>query len=656
MDKGSRVEQKILSPSLALLSLGTAALAQVLLDARKLPGLSGLLYFTGILLFVYASRGRSTRIQVRQNVPFAEKARPMWLLVAGMLGVAAFWTLAGNRYSLMGTLLWVGGCGALLLGVLGPLRVKWPRFNVRGVMLSWASMALLGITLLGLFLRLYRISEIPREMGCDLPLIYENIRQILDGEFPIFFPAYPGREGLFFYLAAPVCRILGLSHTSIKVASALVGVATIPVIYALGKELFGTKAGLGAAFFLAASPWHLILTRVGFRLCTMPLVLSLFWCAWLRVLKGRRLPDYVLAGFVLGLGFYTYNAFMVAPFLLAGLVLLDWGLTYKQRSRYPWGGLLLLGLATCLILIPLGRYVYEAPESYFYRVATRLTGLEAPLPSNLAMTLLRNTIRALLMFNYRGDGAYIANVPFHRQLGFVAAVLFVLGFGYVVWHWRRKWHGTMLVFFLSMLLPTIFSLAFPNEVPNACRAVGAIVPASLFSGVALSKAAEHLMDWRSSKGRGASRAGLYAGMATWVLVVGALSAEVVGTYRLYFQDYRWHLPGHNYSISLEMARAIRDFEGNGDAFIKIWPYWYDGNAVRAQLHSLGYVWEGELERIDPSVPPLDQVERVLVILHPEDRESLALLEEAFKQHVVLASFGEGGEVTFLRFIGERSPR
>ena len=181
-------------------------------------------------------------------------------------------------------------------------------FTKDGLRLTWTHLALLGAMLIGAFYRLYRIDLIPLEMGCDLPHNYNNIRMILRKEFPIYFTSVPGREALFFYLAAPFCKLFGLSHTTIKIAGSLVGLATIPVVYLLGKELFNREVGLYGAFFLSVSHWHIIMGRVGYRATTVPLVLGLMWYFLLRAMKTDRSWFWALAGFFLGLGFYTYPA------------------------------------------------------------------------------------------------------------------------------------------------------------------------------------------------------------------------------------------------------------------------------------------------------------------------------------------------------------
>jgi len=63
------------------------------------------------------------------------------------------------------------------------------------------------------------------------------------------------------------------------------------------------------------------------------------------------------------------------------------------------------------------------------------------------------------------------------------------------------------------------------------------------------------------------------------------------------------------------------------------PYWYDGNAVRAQLRRTDPNWNNELDTLDPDKPPLaGPAGRYMVIVHPDDQASLQALRQAFLVH------------------------
>jgi len=139
-----------------------------------------------------------------------------------------------------------------------------------------------------------------------------------------------------------------------------------------------------------------------------------------------------------------------------------------------------------------------------------------------------------------------------------------------------------------------------------------------------------------------------------LLLVLALGTEIQAVYPFYFRDYVARLPSRNYAISLELARAIDDFADDGVAYIKTWPYWYDGNAVRAQLQRTDQSWHNELLELRPGQPPLVGVRgKIMVIVHPQDTEALRLLREAFPKGIELTHPDYDGKTAFITFYGER---
>lgn len=654
--------------------LVAAVVAQYLVDQNQLVGPAGLAYVAAAVLLAGLLRGEAL-VARRCAGP---RRRAVWVawrpvIAALLLGAVAYARFGGNRFHADATLVW--GLGLLLLAYAswapcpsGEARAgdsSLSTLSRYGLTIGWPHLALLGIVAIGAFYRLHKLDEIPLEMGCDLPLIYENIGQILDKEFPIFFPSHPGREGLFFYWGALFGRVFGLDHFTIKLSAAIAGVVTLPVMYHLGKELFNPEVGLYAALFTGVSHWHIILTRVGYRACLAPLLIALAWLYLVRGLRSRRRWFFALSGFCLGLGLHTYNAFMVAPlmigFMLLGEVLVGRGRDLAANLQ----GVVLLALVAVYVSIPLGRYACDRPDMYGYRAATRVTGLESALPADLPATLLGNLRRALLMFNYRGDAVFVANVPHMRQLGYFTAVLFALGLPYLLWRWRKGYNLTVLVSLGLMLWPTILSLAFPHEVPNAIRAIGALPAAMVIPAVSLALLRRRLCAQLPAQEASACGTGGRASLFCWpwggsrrlvlvALLALVLATETVAVYPVYFKEYVSHLPGGNYSISLEMARVIDDFADDGLAYIKIWPHWYDGNAVRVQLRHVEQSWPNELEVLRPGRLPLaGPPGKLMVIVHPRDAEALGALREAFPKGIELQHSDNAGEVAFIAFYGER---
>jgi len=628
-----------------------AAMGQRLVDGGSLPTGVALLVLGGAAFAV--SSASAAAISGELPAEGASGAPRSWWPVAaafglGLVGVEAF---AANRVSW-----WAGGAWLAGLGLLA--WSAWPDgqrvrphgwVDADGLRLTWPAVALLGIVVVGATFRFYDLSELPAEMGCDLPLIHANIAQILRGEYAVFFPSWPGREGLFFYLAALPAWLLGLSHWTIKASSAALGLATLPAVYLLGREVHSREVGLYAAAMLAVSHWHVILTRMGYRLSVMPLLVALALWAWLRARRTGGRHWYALCGLLVGLGLHSYNAFMVAPGWLALLVVGEQMAGRGASLRQQGEGLGFLLAVMLYVAMPLVAYAVANPDLYLFRVATRLTGEEVPLPQHPLLVLGQNVWRAASMFNVRGDAIATSNVPGLRQFGYLSASLLPLGLGWALLRWRRDGHVAILVTLPVMLAPTALSLAFPREVPNAGRAVGALVPAILLSALALAelrRAASRLLASFDVRG--------VAAAVPLALVVMLLGGEMVSAWETYFVDYREHLPAGNYAISRQMAAVIDAFAHQGDVYTVIWPHHYDGNAVRAQLQRGSLPVEHELPSLVEGEPPLDdQPGKRMVILAPEDTDSLATLERAFPHGVALTHVDGEGRVKFVTFYGEK---
>ncbi|EME61679.1 ArnT family glycosyltransferase [Amycolatopsis decaplanina] len=79
---------------------------------------------------------------------------------------------------------------------------------------------------------------------------------VLAGLFPVF-RAHP----LLFQIVLSLGFSGGMTDTGARLWSVLFGLATVVAVYLLGKLLYGRKAGLVAALFLAVMPYHVVVTR-----------------------------------------------------------------------------------------------------------------------------------------------------------------------------------------------------------------------------------------------------------------------------------------------------------------------------------------------------------------------------------------------------------
>jgi 4-amino-4-deoxy-L-arabinose transferase-like glycosyltransferase len=136
-----------------------------------------------------------------------------------------------------------------------------------------------------------------------------------------------------------------------RLVTALLGTATIPVVFALGARLFGKRVGLLAACFYAVAP--LAVVHAHFLTVDVPATffaaLTLLWAA--RLLPSPTRNDSILAGIWAGFAAATkYNVGLVLVAPLVALFLSKSDSIAKQRPVYLGtlcGATLVAFLAAC---------------------------------------------------------------------------------------------------------------------------------------------------------------------------------------------------------------------------------------------------------------------------------------------------------------------
>ncbi len=668
-----RRHQLVLHILAAVACFALGVFAQLRFDRDLIDGLAYVAYALCGLLFALAfgdvAFERANAVSARllsQRTTFVRSLG----VVSALLGVALLGCLdfGDNRFRPFGVLIWAGGVLLCLFYLY--LSDAPSAFRKRLSTLSaftkplavsriWLGVAM--AVLVGAVLRLHQLDAIPADIGWDLPYNYTDALAILNGEYPVFFPANQGREGLFFYLIAFVSRFSPLSHFSIKLTSAVVGIVTIPSLFLLGRRLFNPSVGLVAAFFLAVNRWHVVLSRSGFRVSLLPLFTILLLYTAVRALQSQRPFDFAVAGLVMGLGLYTYSSYLFA--VVAVFVGLAFHAVIVRRS--DWRGLfpmvLLMIAVAVVVFAPLGRFALEHPEQYLQRIGlqTRLLTADPSRPQMTWPLFLENARTSLLMYHVYGDHNVRFNVPFLRHFGFVSAVLLVPGLSYTMRRWRKGHNSALLLMFFFLIVPMTLAM-FPREMPNIFRAAGTIGPGLVLAAVPLVAVAARVrnlsqtyppFDFRIRLGVSVpgdksefvaqvGRRGLL-----WLLPALAISlllvAECRETHRIYFHDFVGVLPDRqNVSIAREMAQQIEAYGDLESSYIKVWPHWFDGRALQTYLRKqYSGAWNPEFSELVQGRPPLSSIaEHGMFILHPADAAGLQTVSAAFPKHVAIVHY------------------
>lgn len=569
---------------------------------------------------------RSARVETVPSTPVSStevsRANRVTRLVmfAGAIALAVATALLtkGNRFTTGGTLAWIG---SILLSIWAVAPLDWSLDNLRDsikrirLRVDWVFVALVLITIVGAYFRLHDLDLVPREMTSDHVEMLRDVHRLLNGTTEVFFASNGGREAIQFYTLALFSQIPGLSldFYTLKLLNALEGILTIPAMYWMAKTVIGprerrlgTLVGLLCAAFVAVSYWHVTLSRMGERIVLMPLATALFITFISRALRYNRRSDYIWAGIALGFGLYTYQAFRMVPvvILVCGLVALLF--YWKRREvRHVILNFVALGVVSLIIFVPLLGFSLENPEHFWLRTTGRILGdpliqttdengnsvyRSATLQERLdafqqnVPQLMTNIRNALLMYNWKGDVAWIQSLPNTASLDPITGGLFVVGIA--AWFariFRRRDPFTVVfpVMFMIMILPSALAIAMPGENPSATRMSGTLPLTFVLVALPLAEMA------RSAK----RLVGGVGGIAVAVLVtVGLVAASYVSNQHTYFVGYNnmYVASSYPYSEGGAYLRSFGETNSYSNAFIINRPAWWDHRAVGIEAGVLDY--------------------------------------------------------------------
>ena len=213
---------------------------------------------------------------------------------------------------------------------------------------------------------------------------------------------------LWYVLEWADSRVLGTGAVALRLPSALAGIATVPVAWAIGRELSGRRAAIICAALVAVNPllvWYSQEARVyGLFVLTAALAMLCFLRA-LREPSPRRIAAFALTG-ALALATHYFAVFLLAPMALWLL----WDRRTRRAALPAIGALAIVGLALTPLISaqgghgtqwigrwPLSERLQAIPQYYLtgYTGSSLGHGIELlvalPILAGLALGLWRMT-------------------------------------------------------------------------------------------------------------------------------------------------------------------------------------------------------------------------------------------------------------------------
>ena len=418
----------------------------------------------------------------------------------------------------------------------------------------------------------------------------------------------------------------GLSFMSLKIGTALAGLFTLPYIYLLGKEVGNKWVGLAAVALAAVAYWPNTIARVALRFALYPMFTAPTLYYLIRGLKRSRWNDFLLAGIALGLGLHGYSPMRIVPLVIVVIfaVYLLHAQSKGQRKEAIMG-LLALAFISFLIFLPLFRYMLSDPDMFGYRAFSRLGTTERTFPGSPLAIFFNNTWKAWIMPFWDNGGIWVHSIPTRPALGVVSAASYFLGLVMLLVRYIRKRNWLDLTLIISvplLMLPSILSLAFPEENPSLNRTGGAYVIIFLIAGLGVESIFATLFEKSRS----------WFGKACTVgLVVGLFAGAAFQNYDLVLHKFAEQFMRGAWNTS-QMGEVIRGFaESSGDldsAYVVPYPYWVDTRLVGINA---GYP-EKDYALWPEEIPlTLANPDAKLFLVKEEDQATLDILHETYPE-------------------------
>lgn len=463
------------------------------------------------------------------------------------------------------------------------------------------------IVALAAYFRLEDIDRLPPEMTSDHVEKLLDSYRVANGARDIFFSNNGGREPFQMYALALLSQLpfFDINFSSLKLLAIIESLLTLPALVWMGREVIGHEnrrlgiiIGLAMAALVAVSYWHLAITRLSLRIVLTPLVTAILIVYLTRALRRNQRADFIKAGLVLGFGLYTYQAVRMLPIVIViGVSIAIWrAQDWRVRARYMVN-LLTLAFIAFIVFVPMFHYSVDFPDDFWRRTSGRLLGddvLEDRLEDGTIVyrqatlqeridafvqnipILTYNIRNVLLMFNWKGDVAWINGAPNYPTMDpFTGALLIV---GIAAWTVRIIRRGDavdilMPIMLFIMLMPSALSIAYPIENPSHTRTSGALAVAYLLAAVPMALIIEKFLETMQSQ-RGYIASGIFCG----IIVIGAYA----NNHYVYFNPHREAYINASLPHS-EAGAILKGFAlsggGYGNAFVLAYPYWWDYRIV-----------------------------------------------------------------------------
>lgn len=355
------------------------------------------------------------------------------------------------------------------------------------------------------------------------------------------------RPALYAWLAAIPQRFTGFSVAAGRLPAAVLGIASLILIYAFARDMAGYRYALLALLLAALSPLHIQLSRVAHEGGILPpffLVVALY--LWQRsARKDFPMGTVALLGLAIGFSANSYQSTRVTGPLLVIAVAID----IMRHANLKLRPLLLLGAGALLGALPQLLFLINETDRFMGRARALTVSTGGPL--TYAGYFLHNYWLNLEPY-YLFVPRVLRGLTVARLLP-VEAPFFYAGLAALAFLAVRNRSRGRLYLYVAMVI-AILPAALTTGNPSTMRASGLAVLTPLYSAAGIVLI-----------GRLVRNAWLWQRIYYPAVVGAVVFAFAAMTYRYarspYFQELSFQ------KIDVEMGRALGRHQGRYDAIV-----------------------------------------------------------------------------------------
>ena len=310
--------------------------------------------------------------------------------------------------------------------------------------------AVVGLTLLALFLRAWNLPESPTGIhGDEAEMAVEALRSLRGETVGIWTGVALGNPAGYVHWMGAIFRVAGADVTTMRLASALPGVAIVPVGYLLVRGLFPFRVAILSAALAAVSFWFVIQSRIAFGgIVSVFMALLAMWLLTAAV-RSRRKWLAVAAGVALGLGLYIFKTFLIYFLGIWAVALL--GAIVSGELRRGWEVWLCLGVSAA---VGAPMLLFYAGSEYIGHNLSNLYQVSLSAPSTW-LQIPGLAFNAVLLANQPVQGNTIDGSPAIPILPLAASLFFWVGVAVTLLFVRQRRWQLLLAGWLIGMVPIL---------------------------------------------------------------------------------------------------------------------------------------------------------------------------------------------------------